>query len=224
VKRLLGRRSAHGASPFRQTQVAPDRSLAEDPNRQAGGSIGARHATAAPMTTAATALLAEAQQALRDPRRADAAISLLERAIEVEPSCGDAYHELASIYHARGWYRRELALWLGRFDLDPSDPAASEQIGWILWFLGRAHDALPWLQRTVTLQPSSRWATFYQGNVFPCRTTAGRARCTGGSSSSIPTTARRTPESYGRYSPRATTDGAGTFAPDAQQSARSRPL
>src|SRR5262245_605725 len=128
------------------------------------------------MTTSATNLVAEARQALRDPRRADVAISVLERAIELEPSCGDAYHELASVYHAKGWYRRELALCLGRFDLDPGDPAATEQIGWILWFLGRGRDALPWLERTVTLRPSSRWATFYQGNVFLSLQDYDRAR------------------------------------------------
>jgi tetratricopeptide (TPR) repeat protein len=118
------------------------------------------------MTGSAADLIAEAKQVLRDPARAEAAISLLERAIELEPSRGDAYLALASIYRARGWLRRELALWLGRFDLDPSDPEASERIGWILWFIGRARDALPWLERAVTLRPSGRWATFYRGNAF----------------------------------------------------------
>ena len=118
------------------------------------------------MTRSATDLIAEAKQVLRDPDRAEAAISLLERAIELEPSHGDAYLALASIYRARGWLRRELALWLGRFDLDPGDPEASERIGWILWFIGRARDALPWLERTVALWPSGRWATFYRGNAY----------------------------------------------------------
>lgn len=118
------------------------------------------------MTTSAEDLIAEAKQVLRDPNRAEAAISLLERAIEVAPSRGDAYLALASIYRARGWLRRELALWLGRFDLAPGDPQASERIGWILWFIGRASDALPWLERAVALRPSGRWATFYRGNAY----------------------------------------------------------
>ena len=42
------------------------------------------------MTRSAADLIAEAKQVLRDPDRAEAAISLLERAIELEPSRGDA--------------------------------------------------------------------------------------------------------------------------------------
>jgi tetratricopeptide (TPR) repeat protein len=118
------------------------------------------------MTKSASELIAEAMQTRQDPERDDAAIPLLERAIELDPSRRDAYSELGFIYHARGAYRNELAVWLARFNLEPSDPDASEQIGWVLWFIGRARDSLPWLQRAVTLRPSSRWATFYLGNAF----------------------------------------------------------
>lgn len=53
------------------------------------------------------------------------------------------------IYRRNGWLRQDLALWLGRFGREPSDPEASERIGWILWFIGRARDALPRLEHIV---------------------------------------------------------------------------
>jgi len=118
------------------------------------------------VTKSASELVAEAMQARQDPARDDTAIPLLERAIELEPSRGDAYLALANIYNQRGWLQRELALWLGRFDLEPNDPDACERIGWVLGFMGRARDALPWLERAVTLRPSSRWAMFFRGNAF----------------------------------------------------------
>lgn len=120
------------------------------------------------MTRSPADLIAEAKDHLRTA--ADdgvaTAVTLLEQALELDPSRGDAYLSLASIYRAKGWLRRELALWLGRFDLEPSDPDASERIGWILWFSGRAGDALPWLERAVALRPSGRWAHFYLGNAY----------------------------------------------------------
>src|SRR5262245_17097052 len=117
------------------------------------------------MTKSASELVAEAMQARQDPERDDAAIPLLERAIELEPARGDAYLALANIYNQRGWLQRELALWLGRFDLEPNDPDACGRIGWVLWFMGRARDALPWLERAVTLRPSGRWEMFWAGNA-----------------------------------------------------------
>ena len=100
------------------------------------------------MTKSASELVAEAMQARQDPARDDTAIPLLERAIELEPSRGDAYLALANIYNQRGWLQRELALWLGRFDLEPNDPDACERIGWVLWFMGRARGRSPAATRT----------------------------------------------------------------------------
>jgi hypothetical protein len=53
------------------------------------------------MTTSATDLIAEAQQAMRNPGGADA-IPLLERAIELEPSRGDACLALATSTTSEG--------------------------------------------------------------------------------------------------------------------------
>ncbi len=110
-------------------------------------------------------LIAEAKQRRRDPDGGLAAIALFEQALAVDPSRADAYRGLASVYRARGSLRRELALRIGRFDVEPSDAETVESIGWILWFIGRAHDGVPWLERALALQPSLRWAHFFLGNA-----------------------------------------------------------
>ena len=73
------------------------------------------------------------------------AIRLLKEAIELDPMLGDAYVVLGRIYYKHAWLDAELRLWQGRASIDPSDPDAQERIGWILWFTGRAEEALPWL-------------------------------------------------------------------------------
>jgi hypothetical protein len=94
------------------------------------------------MTTSATDLIAEAQQAMRNPGGADAAIPLLERPSSSSARAATLTPRWADIYNQRGWLRRELALWLGRSDPEPNDPDACERIGWGLWFMGRARDAV----------------------------------------------------------------------------------
>lgn len=93
------------------------------------------------------------------------AIRLLQEAIELDPTLGDAYVVLGRIYYKHAWLDAELRLWQGRASIDPSDPDAQERIGWILWFTGRAEEALPWLERSIALRPSGKWGHFYVGNA-----------------------------------------------------------
>lgn len=92
-------------------------------------------------------------------------IQLLQEAIEFDPTLGEAYLALARIYYKHAWLNAELQLWQRRLKVEAKDPDAHERIGWILWFTGRADDALPWLQRSIDLRPTGRWGHFYVGNA-----------------------------------------------------------
>lgn len=68
-------------------------------------------------------------------------------------------------YRAKGALRDELLLWQQRVALDPRDADATERLGWLLWFTGRADEALPWLHAALAERPEGRWARFYLGNA-----------------------------------------------------------
>lgn len=93
------------------------------------------------------------------------AIRLLQEAIELDPTLGDAYVALGRVYYKNAWLEGELRLWQRRASIDPSDPQALERIGWILWFTGRAERAFPWLERSIALRPRGKWGHFYVGNA-----------------------------------------------------------
>lgn len=58
-----------------------------------------------------------------------------------------------------------MQLWQRRAQLDPSDANATEKIGWVLWFAGRAEESLPWLRAAVGQRPKGRWTHFFLGNA-----------------------------------------------------------
>jgi tetratricopeptide (TPR) repeat protein len=93
------------------------------------------------------------------------AIRLLQEAIDLDPTLGDAYLKLARIYYKHAWLNAELHLWQRRLTVESNDPDALERIGWIFWFTGRAEDALPLLKRSIDLRPRGRWGHFYMGNA-----------------------------------------------------------
>lgn len=93
------------------------------------------------------------------------AVTAGRRAVELDPSLGDAYVALGRAYRIKGWLREELQLWQRRTQIDPSDANANEKIGWLLWFTGRADESLPWLHRALALRPAGRWTHFFLGNV-----------------------------------------------------------
>ncbi len=95
----------------------------------------------------------------------ESAVTAGTRAIELDPSLGDAYLALGHAYRIKGWLGKELQLWRRRVQLDASDADASERLGWVLWFTGRADEALPWLHAAVAQRPEGRWAQFYLGNA-----------------------------------------------------------
>lgn len=88
-----------------------------------------------------------------------------KRAVELDPSLGDAYRILGRVYRMKGWLHQELLLWRRRAELDPDDADAHERLGWVLWFTGRAEESLPWLQAAIAQRPDSEWAHFFLGNA-----------------------------------------------------------
>jgi tetratricopeptide (TPR) repeat protein len=93
------------------------------------------------------------------------AVTAGKRAIELDPTLGDAYLALGRAYRMKGWHREELQLWQRRAQLDANDGDARERVGWVLWFTGRAEESLPWLHAAVAQRPESRWAHFFLGNA-----------------------------------------------------------
>jgi tetratricopeptide (TPR) repeat protein len=93
------------------------------------------------------------------------AVTAGKRAIELDASLGDAYVALGRAYRTTGWLHEELQLWERRAQIDPSDAVASERVGWVLWFTGRAEESLSWLKRATVQRPESRWAHFFLGNA-----------------------------------------------------------
>lgn len=93
------------------------------------------------------------------------AVTAGKRALELDPSLGDAYIALGRAYRHKGWLREELQLWQRRAQLDPSDANANEKIGWILWFIGRPDESVPYLQTALAQRPSGRWTHFFLGNA-----------------------------------------------------------
>lgn len=115
----------------------------------------------------AAALLAEGLGELshQTVQSIERAITLFERAAELDPSLRDAQLALGRAHRIRGTLGEELRHWQRRVQLDPSDADATERLGWVLWFTGRADEALPWLHATVALRPDGRWPYFYLGNA-----------------------------------------------------------
>ena len=96
----------------------------------------------------------------------ESAVKAGTRAVELDPSLGDAYLVLGRAYRITGWLREELQLWRRRTELAPGDANASERLGWVLWFTGRADEALPWLRAAAAQPTKSRWPHFYLGNAY----------------------------------------------------------
>jgi tetratricopeptide (TPR) repeat protein len=77
----------------------------------------------------------------------------------------DAYYVLGRAYRNRGWLREEILLWQRRLEVEPHDSIANERLGWVLWFTGRADEAMPLLNAAASRRPDSPWIQFYLGNA-----------------------------------------------------------
>ena len=93
------------------------------------------------------------------------AVTAGKRALDLDPSLGDAYVALGLAYRISGWLREEFGLWQRRAQLADRDPNAKEKLGWLLWFTGRGEEALPWLSAALALRPRGRWTHFFLGNA-----------------------------------------------------------
>lgn len=95
----------------------------------------------------------------------ESAVTAGNRAVELDPLLAEAYYALGRAYRIKGWLREELQLWQQRLQVDPNDSVASERLGWVLWFTGRADEGLPWLHAAAALRPNNPWVHFYLGNA-----------------------------------------------------------
>jgi tetratricopeptide (TPR) repeat protein len=95
----------------------------------------------------------------------ESAVSAATRALDLDPALADACYVVGRAYRIQGWLREEKQLWQLRLKVDPDDAIANERLGWVLWFTGRAEDALPWLNAAAALRPDNPWARFYLGNA-----------------------------------------------------------
>ena len=96
----------------------------------------------------------------------DAAIEAADKAIALDPQLAGAHRSLAVACLHKGWLRKGLEASREAFRLDPADAAAAQMIGWMLWFTGRADQAVPWMEQGVALQPADPWTHFYAGNAY----------------------------------------------------------
>ena len=88
-----------------------------------------------------------------------------QRALQLDSSLADAYYALGRAYRVKGWLSQELQLWQRLVQLEPNNAVASERLGWVLWFTGRADEGLPWLRAAAKLRPQNPWVHFYLGNA-----------------------------------------------------------
>jgi len=95
----------------------------------------------------------------------DRAIALFKQALELDASVPGTNLALGRAYRIKGALNDELQLWRQRVQRDPRDADATERLGWLLWFTGRADEAVPWLHAALAERPEGRWAEFYLGNA-----------------------------------------------------------
>lgn len=95
----------------------------------------------------------------------DDAISAAERAVGLAPDLVDGYRALSRVYYSKGWYRKHLEASRKVLEFDSNDRVAIRDTGWALWFTGAADEALPYLRKTVTVDPEFRWSHFWLGNA-----------------------------------------------------------
>jgi tetratricopeptide (TPR) repeat protein len=82
----------------------------------------------------------------------DKAASLFHKAIELAPERPDAYNYLGYMWADKGVHLEEsLALIQKAVALDPDNAAYLDSLGWVLYKLNRPAEALPHLQRAVSL-------------------------------------------------------------------------
>ncbi len=95
----------------------------------------------------------------------DEAVTAAEKAIAIDSHLPAAYRALWTACYPRQRQRTMEDAIRKVVDLDPGDASALRDLGWLLWFTGRADQALPLLKRALALDPALRWTHFYLGNA-----------------------------------------------------------
>ena len=89
---------------------------------------------------------------------------LLAKAIDKEPHSSQAYYFLGILQKTRGQSEAALRSFTIALELSPSNAPASAQVGSVLAMLGRANEAMEYIQRAIRLSPNDpalgRWDMF----------------------------------------------------------------
>lgn len=96
----------------------------------------------------------------------DEAVTAAEKAIAIDSHLPAAHRAIWTACYPRQRQRTMEDAIRKMVDLDPNDVSALRDLGWLLWFTGRAHEALPLLKRALTLDPPFRWSHFWLGNAY----------------------------------------------------------
>jgi adenylate cyclase len=87
------------------------------------------------------------------------ALNMAKRAVELDDSSSDAYSALGLIYYNTKQHDKALVAYRKAIELNPNNPE-SYYIGWVLCYMGRAEEAIPYFKTQLQVSPK------YFGGIF----------------------------------------------------------
>ena len=115
------------------------------------------------------------------------ALKMVNKAIEINPSLGGIYGVLANIYHGMGQFEKSIAAAEKGLTRNPDSIIANGAMGRALRHAGRSEDSIPFLKKTIRLDPLSTtyipslgWSYFLSGQykeaVRACKATSDKIK------------------------------------------------
>jgi tetratricopeptide (TPR) repeat protein len=100
-----------------------------------------------------------------DIGRIEAAQSSFCKAIDLDPSCEEAYYNLG-VTHRFEQPEKAISLFQKTLDIDPENALAHCELGWLYKRLGRLPEAENYLRKAIELNDSDGWSYIYLGNLL----------------------------------------------------------
>jgi protein O-GlcNAc transferase len=101
--------------------------------------------------------------------RQDLSITLISKAIAVNPKSSAYYYNLGLAYQKQGKLAEAVACWKKSTKLEPRDAIALANLGSALSELGQAEEAIPYLRKAIALNPHYASAHTNLGNALEAR-------------------------------------------------------